>query len=125
MRKLLPLLFVTLLLAGCPKAETSARDSIAGQKAFIDSIAAKHAECNDPDTRKSAQVCVLVDKANAIKHVAGDALNEYCSSPSYDLNGGACTPPTDKTQGDQLKNKLQAALRDLDQIISDIKALNP
>lgn len=122
---LFPLIVITLICAGCPSVENNARDTIAGQKAFVDSVAKAHPECNDPATRTSAQVCVLVDQANSIKHVAGDALNLYCSGPDYDAGTGPCQPPTDKAQKDQLQNKLNAALRDLGQIITDLKALKP
>lgn len=113
-------LAVTLILTGCSPIETTARDGIAGAKGYIDSTAAKHAECN---TDPSGQACVLVTKGNAAKHLAIDALEEYCTSPAFEAGTGPCSPPTDKTQKDQLQSKLAGAMTNLNQIINDIKAL--
>lgn len=123
MKKVLNLFLLVALtvgMAGCQPPEMSARDSIATAKGFLDSEAKAHPECNSAPT---GQVCVLVNKGNAVKHTAIDALELYCSGPGFE-SGGACQPPTDKIAKDQAAEKLKAAIRNLDQIVKDIKAIS-
>jgi hypothetical protein len=114
------LLSATMILVGCQPTEMNARDAIASAKGFIDQVATNHPECN---AAPAGQVCVLVSRANAVKHTAIDALQLYCSGPSFDAGTGPCQPPTDKAARDQAATKLKAAVTNLNQIVSDIKAI--
>jgi len=117
---IVPILVVTLIMAACSPIEVTARDGIAAAKGFLDSQAALHNECNADPT---AQVCALINKGNAAKHVAIDALEQYCTGPAFDAGTGPCQVPTDKTRKDTLQSQLSGALNNLNQTISDIKAL--
>jgi hypothetical protein len=113
-------LVCSLVMAGCQPVEMSARDSIASAKGFIDSVAAAHPECN---TVPTGQVCVLVNRGNAVKHTAIDALVLYCAGPAFNDGSGACQPPTDKAVQQQSAEKLKAAIANLDQIVKDIRSI--
>ena len=119
--KTLTLILIAVLAVGltaCPPATQSARDAIATAKGFLDAEAKAHPECvNGPVN----QVCALVTRGNAAKHVALDALEQYCAGPEFDAYTGPCHVPQSKTMQQELGNHLKAALRDLDQIVSDIK----
>jgi len=121
MKHVLAVLIMGLMLVtvACQPVEMTARDTIAASKGFLDSQSAIHAECA---TTPTLAVCGLITKGNAAKHLAIDALEEYCAGPQFE-SGGACVSPKDKTQKNQLQGKLTSALTNLNQIITDIKAL--
>lgn len=107
-------LAMAVMLAGCPAIQNSARDGIATAKGFLDQERVSHPECASGSV---SQVCTLIARGVHAKDVTIDALEQYCSGVAFDSGAGTCTPNA------PLKDKLNAALRDLDQIISDIKKL--
>src|SRR3990172_3320525 len=117
------ILLVLLAALGCQPFEMSARDSIVAAGGFIRKAQANHLdEClaftrDGTNLGKSAAICPAITKAIAAHNLAVDALNIYCASPDYDLQGGACTPSK------ALQPKLEAALRDLTAIVAEIKAV--
>lgn len=124
MRKLLSLVpIMALLLCGfaCPGSqplEQSARDAVATAKGYLDSAKQHHPECATADATAAASTnCAVIAKGVAAKDTVIDAVNIYCASPDYSSNGGTCTPNKD------LQPKLQEALSNLNQTITDVKAI--
>lgn len=116
MKKLfwLPLLAVMLACPGSQSLEKTARDGVASAKGYLDSAKQHHPECA---TDASSTNCQVIAKGVAAKDAVIDAVNLYCASPSYSDNGGNCVP--DKA----VEPKLQEALKNLDQIIKDVRAI--
>lgn len=110
---------MTMVLTACDPPEMVARDAIASAKGFLDAEAKVHPECANGPT---SQVCALVTKGNAAKHVAIDALMQYCTSPEFDAGTATCTKPTGPA-GKVAESQLRAAVSNLNRVISDIKAL--
>ena len=110
---------LTLCLTACAPLEMSARDGIATAKGFLDAEAKAHPECN---SAPNAPVCTLIIRANAAKHVAIDALEQYCTSPGFDAGTAPCTKPVGQA-GTIATSQLKAALANLNTTISDIKKL--
>ncbi len=106
-------------LTACPVKPDNARDAIATAKGFLDSEAKAHAECASGLVN---QACDLITRGNAAKHVAIDALNQYCAGPDFDA-GGACHAPQTKNMQELLGNQLKAAIHNLNLIVSDLRAL--
>jgi hypothetical protein len=121
MKLIATLCIATLLLVtvACAPLEQSARDGIATAKGFLDAEAKAHPECTQTP---SAQACTLITKGNALKHVAIDALEQYCTSPGFDAGTDPCTKPTGQA-ATVAAQQLKTALANLSQVISDIKAL--
>ena len=117
---LLLVLPLALLLTGCPQVQTTARDSIAAAKSFLDSEKAAHPECA---TTPTVQICTLLTKATGAKDATIDALEAYCAGLDFNT-GGACNPPAKGTPAlAQATQKLQFAVQNLNQSIADIKTI--
>jgi hypothetical protein len=66
--------------------------------------------------------CVLINRGVALQRVAATALNDYCSGPPKPgdaeyMKGGPCS------EQPGMAPRLQAALKDLNSIMADIKKL--
>lgn len=112
---IVPLLLGMLILTACPPVQETARDGVATAKGYLDSAKAAHPEC--AAAQVNVGVCTLLSRATGAKDAVIDAVNVYCSSPSYDSTGGVCVP------NKSAKPKLDAALRDLNQILTDVKKI--
>lgn len=120
MRTLLCLLIPLGLLVGCTPVERQAYDTIVASKAFLGSVKAAHPECP-----AATAVCTDLTKATAAKDALIDAVELYCASNSFDVTGGACTPPNKTDPAfQQVSDKLQAALSGYSQAQADLKAVN-
>lgn len=123
MRKLLLLPVMALLLCGfaCPGSqplEQTARDTVATAKGYLDAAKVHHPECAAPAEGTPVSTnCQIISRGVAAKDSVIDALNIYCASPDYSNNGGPCVPNKD------LQPKLQEALNNLNQTITDVKAI--
>ena len=121
--QIMAVLALGIALSGftCSQApEVIARDAIVGAKAALDTEKGKHPECATP-AAKSTTVCSLLSKATGAKDVSIDALEAYCSGPSFDT-GGACNPPAKGTPAaTQALNKLSAAISNMNQTVADAK----
>lgn len=116
-RKLVLLLPLFLMLAGCPQpTEQTARDSIAAAHGWVSNAQATWgASCRADNTQAK---CVSTNKLIAAEHIAADALTAYCSGPGSTYpQGGACVP----VQGSA--NALTAAVMNLNAIVNDVKSL--
>lgn len=117
------LLAGTLALTACQPIEMTARDAIVVSGGFLNKAIENHdAECqaffkDSVDLGKSAYVCPAIVKGVAMRNLTIDALNIYCASPEYDAGTGPCVPNR------ALRPKLEAALRDLESIVAELKAL--
>jgi|SRR5208337_318515 len=117
----LPLLALLLVISGCPKVETTARDAIVGAKTTTDTLKAKY-NCGTPTANLNA--CATILKVVAAKDLTIDALEVYCGNPSFDSQGGVCVPPSKGTPAaTQATQKLQSALSGLQQTLTDAKGL--
>lgn len=94
----------------------TARDSIASASAFVASAEKQHTECALEATGKMTKICSLIHDGKVSVNLSVDALHEYCASTSYDT-GGVCTP------NPSLQTHLTSALNNVNQIITDIKAV--
>lgn len=111
-------LLLALGLAGCDLAKSS-RDGIASAKGALDKAKLEYS-CGTPS---EGAVCGKIRQAVAVKDVAIDALSIYCSGPSFEA-GGACNGPAKGTSAaQQAADKLNAAMRQLNQIMADLKPL--
>lgn len=120
MRRLIPALTMVLVLFGCTPVERTAYSTIVAAKAFLDSEKASHPEC----ATATSTVCVDLKKAVSAKDLLIDAAEVYCSSPTFDQNGGACTPPAKGTPASQQAvAKLNAAIAAYNQAASDLKGV--
>jgi len=112
----LSLLLLPLLGAdACSSKQDVARDAIAGAKGFIEAQQEVHLASCQADPAQSK--CVAINKAVAAQNLAIDALQLYCGSKEFLEQGAACTP------NKEFEPKLQEALRDLDTIVAQVKAL--
>jgi hypothetical protein len=109
--------FLALTLAGCDLAKSS-RDGIASAKGALDKAKLQYS-CGTPT--QNASVCNRIAQGVAIKDTAINALEIYCSGPQFDAGTGACQPSTDPDKKKVLADKLNAAMRQLNQIMSDLK----
>ncbi len=117
MKKLLAVLPLMLLMAGCDVAKSS-RDGIASAKGALDAYKAEY-QCN---TATPQAACGKVQSAVALKDLAIDALTVYCSGPGFD-SGGPCQPSPDKDKKQVAALKLQAVMKQLNQIMKDLQSL--
>jgi hypothetical protein len=114
------LLTLILLISGCPKVETTARDAIAGAKTTTDTLKTKYG-CVSASV---SPTCATIYRVIAAKDVTIDALEVYCGGAAFDAQGGACTPPAKGTPAaTQAAQKLQSALSGLQQTLADAKGL--
>lgn len=122
MRKLIPALLVLfLLVGGCTPLERTAYNTIVASKAFLDNERTAHPECASAAT---STVCVDIAKAVAAQNLLVTAAEVYCSSPAFDSNGGACTPPAKGTPAaQQAINKLNAAIAAYNQAATELKGV--
>lgn len=107
------------LLTGCPQVQVTAYRTVVGAKAFIASVQMQHPECVTAPTA----LCTALKKATAAKDAMIDAAEVYCSGPAFDNNGGACTPPGDPTVKNQLATKIQSAISNYNQTVTDLKGI--
>lgn len=110
----LPLLAITLACPPSQPLEQTARDSVATAKGYLDSAKQHHPECA---ADASSTNCQVIAKGVAAKDSVIDAVNIYCASNDYSNNSGPCVPNKD------LQPKLQEALNNLNQTITDVKAI--
>jgi hypothetical protein len=98
----------------------SARDSIASASAFVGNSQKLHPECiasvGNPNAPQISPTCTLIQRGKASVNLAVDALNQYCASTNYN-NGGPCVPDP------SLQNQLQQALSNVNQVVTDLKAV--
>lgn len=116
---LVPILALLAITLACPPSqplEQTARDSVATAKGYLDAAKAHHPECATPGTPVSTN-CDIIGKGVGAKDAVIDAINVYCASNDYSNNGGPCVPNKD------LQPKLQEALNNLNQTITDVKAI--
>lgn len=112
-------LSVVSLGASCNK-EQAARDAIATNYGWIITAQRQNQESCQADATQAK--CGRINQAISIHNIAIDAFNVYCAGPpkegeqSYD-SGGPCSPQAG------IEPRLQAAIRDLDAIVADIKSL--
>lgn len=111
--RLLVLLAATLAMTGCQPIEKTARDSVATAKGYLDSAKQHHPECAAGGHGAN---CDIIARGVGAKDAVIDAVQIYCASPNYDA-GAPCTPNKDT------EPKLKEALKRLDQIMGDVKAL--
>lgn len=120
MRKLAVAFLAICFIVGCTPVEREAYNTIVASKGFLDSVKAAHKECPAAGTT----TCVDLTKATAAKDLLIDAVEAYCASPSFDQNGGTCTPPNKSDpKYQQLAAKLQSALTGYKQAESDLKGV--
>lgn len=109
---------ICLIVIGCTPVEKQAYTVVVGAKAFIDSEKKQHPECA---TAPASTICTNLVKATAAKDALIDAVEVYCSSPSF-LSGGPCAPPAKGTPAaTQATAKLQAAISSYNQTEKDVK----
>lgn len=109
-------LLLMVTLTGCQPLEQSARDGIA---TFDGALAAAHdhhaAECT---ANNQLAACQTINKGIAAKRTAITALEAYCGfSPGTPLDA-PCAPVTSAGPA------LQAALNNLNQLLTDVKGLS-
>jgi hypothetical protein len=104
-------------LAGCPKPEQVAYETVVGSKAFIDKSKAQHPEC----PAAASAVCTALSKATAAKDTLIDVTETLCAGPNFNT-GGACDFPKKGTPGyDQAIAKLNAAVANYNQTATNLK----
>ena len=119
MKRLLPVLLIAVLVAGCTPVERQAYNTVVAAKAFLDSEKQQHPECA---TGTTSTVCTNIAKAVGAKDALIDAITVYCSGPDFNT-GGACNPPVMGTPAAvQARDKLKAAISSYNQIAADLKA---
>ena len=107
------------VMFACPPPqplEQTARDTAATAKGYLDSAKIQNPECVANPPAASTQ-CQIINRGVGIKDALLDAINIYCASDAYTNNAGPCVP--DKT----LEPKLQQALNNLNQSITDVKTI--
>ena len=112
------LLALSLTLVACQPIEKSARDGIAGAKSLLDYYKLEF-KCGTPD---AGPKCPAVARGVAAKDFAIDVLLVYCAGPSFN-SGGACEPSKSKDARAALATKLEAALKDMQRNINDLRGL--
>ena len=118
MKKLL--LFGCIFLVGCTPLEKTAYRTAVAAKAFLDTERKAHPECVPTAT---STYCVDLAKAVAAKDLLIDAIEVYCSGPTFN-NGGACNPPTKHSSAYvQAQDKLQAAIANYNQVAANLKGV--
>lgn len=118
---LLPL--ITMLVVGCPPAETQTVRTLGSSKGLIETEMGKHGECNPASGAvPQTSICTALNRAIPAQHAAVLLLDTYCSSTDYLTNHGTCTPPTDPAAKKELQVKLSAAVNNLKPLIDAVKA---
>jgi len=114
MRKLLPILAL-LLLSGCGSVEQSARNVIVASSAVLSTAQSEFkAVCTVAPTQT---VCVAINKAGAAENLAIDSLEAYCGFTATSDPSTVCVPVA------SAQAALQAAVANLNQLITDLKPL--
>lgn len=106
------LVSATIILTGCQPLEMSGRDAVSSAKGYLEAAKSHHPECSGGGHGAN---CDIISRGVGAKDAVIDALNIYCSSPSYTDQGGACSP------NKNAEPKLKEALKSLSQIMSDVK----
>ena len=112
--------WLALLAWACPPPHESARDTIAFNKGILDSVQADYLEkCTaNPEQR----ICQEINRAGNAHNLAIQALIVYCGSPEFEA-GAPCTPPANKEVRKQLHDKLKVAVKNLQEIIRNLKEI--
>jgi hypothetical protein len=108
-------LCATLAIDGCSQPiEMTARDVIAANHGVLTAAQAQHrAECT---ANHSLAACQIIAKDISAQNLAIDALEAYCGSVAFNLGNAPCEPHA------PLRDKLAAALLDLNQDMNDVKS---
>jgi hypothetical protein len=110
----------TITLAGCPKLEQNAYNTVVAANAFVKDVRARHPECA---SSTSTTLCNDLARATSAKDVLIDALETYCAGPNFNT-GGACDAPAKGTPAAiQGTAKLQSALDSYKQAATDLKGV--
>lgn len=114
---------VAFKACSAPPPEVTARNYIASAKAFLDSEKQSHPECKVAPgvTPNPGPVCSALARATSAKDLAIDALETYCGGAAFDA-GATCQEPVGSTATDLL-SKLQSATQNMNQTVSDAKAV--
>jgi hypothetical protein len=115
----------TLITTACPPPtiQQTAYQTVVGAKAFLTSVKTAHPECAVAATATST-LCVDLAKATSAKDLLIDAVEDYCSSPTFDTGGGVCTPPAAGTPAlTTATNALNAAIASYAQTAADLKGV--
>src|SRR6266404_6558752 len=116
--KKLTLVLPLLVLAGC--GVSTYRDTIATSYGFLAwGQATYKAQCQ---ATPMAQSCALITRGIGLHNAAVDALSAYCNGPAASGNaswtaGGPCSPIK------SLQGAVEAAIRNLNPVIADVKLL--
>jgi hypothetical protein len=117
-KKLIPVLIVAVVLAGCTPLERTAYQTVVAAKAFLDSERTAHPDCA---TGATSTICDDLRKAVGAKDALIDAITVYCSGPDFN-SGGACqAPDLHSAAGVQAEAKLRAAISNYNQTAADLK----
>ena len=117
-KKLAILLVSVLAFLGC--GVSSYRDTIATSYGFIFWAQTTYkAQCQ---ATPNAQTCALITRGIGLHNAAVDALGAYCNGPAASGNaswtaGGPCSPIK------SLQGAVEAAIRNLNPVIADVKLL--
>lgn len=118
MRKsLVGIVALCVILAACDPPQNVARDALAANRAVLVTYQNKYQ--NECAQNPAMKTCRIIHEAVTAQNLAVDALDLYCqgiTTPSF-MDGGPCAP--DKSA----EPKLRAALKNLDVIMRDVKAL--
>lgn len=118
MKRIIPVLIVAVVLAGCTPLERTAYNTVVAAKAFLDKEKQQHPECA---TGSTSNVCVDIGKAVGAKDALIDAITVYCSGPDFN-SGGACqAPDVHSAAGVNAEAKLRAAIAQYNQTAADLK----
>lgn len=112
--RVLVLLAACLSMTACQPIEKTARDYVATAKGYLDSAKQHHPECAAAGSHGGN--CDIIARGVAAKDSVIDAVQVYCASSSYDA-GAPCAPNKDA------EPKLKEALKRLDQVMADVKAI--
>lgn len=111
---------VLLAMGGCKTDPAKARDAIAAAGGFLTDVQTKHLVACRADPKQP--VCVKINQAGAVQRLAATTLNEFCAGPplagdaTY-ATGGPCSEQAG------VEPRLEAALRDLNSIMIDVKKI--
>lgn len=120
MKRLICVLVVCGLIAGCTPIERNAYNTAVAAKAFLDSIKAKHPECPGPST-----LCVDLVKATAAKDLLISAGEAYCHVDQFASSDTTpCTPAPKGTPSlTQTLSALQSAIAGYNVAANNLKAV--
>jgi hypothetical protein len=99
MKRILMLLPMVLLLAGCPKQEQNARDAAAGLNGAIAAAEARYQSTCTADPKQ--QVCTMISQAVSAQNALVTATEAYCgwSTVAPPPPATVCVPVKNAQQG--------------------------